>query len=57
MGDQSPVIEDPLVGMSDKDRYGLKGLIQVLKGTYPDQAALYTGIDVSTLGLEMNTSE
>jgi hypothetical protein len=53
----SPVVEDPLSGMSDKDRFGLKGLIQILKGTYPDQAALYTGIDVSTLGLEMNSSE
>jgi CCR4-NOT transcription complex subunit 2 len=52
-----PEIEDPLPGASDKDRFGLKGLLAVLKGPYPDQAALITGMDVHSLGLDLNSNE
>lgn len=44
-------IQDPLPGMSDKDRFGLKGLIGMLKGPFPDQATLITGMDITELGL------
>ncbi len=53
----APEVEDPLAGMSDKDRFGLKGLLAILKGPYPDQAALISGIDISTLGFDLNSTE
>lgn len=53
----SPMVQDPLPGMSDRDRYGLKGLFATLKGPYPDQAALITGVDVTTLGFDLNSTE
>lgn len=56
-GDPAPEIEDPLAGMNDKDRFGLKGLLAMLKGPYPDQAALVSGIDITTLGFDLNTTE
>jgi CCR4-NOT transcription complex subunit 2 len=55
--DPAPEVEDPLAGMNDKDRFGLKGLLAVLKGPYPDQAALVSGIDITTLGFDLNTTE
>lgn len=55
--DPSPEVEDPLAGMNDKDRFGLKGLLAMLKGPYPDQAALVSGIDITTLGFDLNTTE
>jgi CCR4-NOT transcription complex subunit 2 len=55
--DPAPEVEDPLAGMNDKDRFGLKGLLAILKGPYPDQAALISGIDITTLGFDLNTTE
>ncbi len=55
--DSGPDIEDSLPGVSDKERFGLKGLLAVLKGPYPDQAALITGVDINTLGLDLNSNE
>lgn len=55
--DPTPDVEDPLAGMSDKDRFGLKGLLSTLKGPYADQAALITGIDINTLGFDLNLTE
>jgi hypothetical protein len=55
--DPSPEVEDPLAGMNDKDRFGLKGLLAMLKGPYPDQAALVSGIDITSLGFDLNTTE
>jgi CCR4-NOT transcription complex subunit 2 len=55
--DPTPEVEDPLAGMNDKDRFGLKGLLAMLKGPYPDQAALASGIDITTLGFDLNTTE
>lgn len=56
-GEDGPMIQDPLPGMSDRDRFGLKGLFGILKGPYPDQAALITGIDINSLGLDLNSNE
>jgi CCR4-NOT transcription complex subunit 2 len=53
----APEVEDPLQGMSEKDRFGLKGLLAILKGPYADQAALASGIDITSLGFDLNTSE
>lgn len=53
----APEIEDPLQGMSEKDRFGLKGLLAILKGPYADQAALASGIDITSLGFDLNSSE
>jgi len=50
-------VEDPCAGMSDLDRFGIKGLLSILKGPYPDHATLMTGIDIPTLGLDLSTSE
>jgi CCR4-NOT transcription complex subunit 2 len=55
--DAGPISQDPLPGMSDRDRYGLKGLLGMLKGPYPDQAALITGVDIATLGFDLNSTE
>lgn len=55
--DPAPEVEDPLAGMNDKDRFGLKGLLAMLKGPYSDQAALISGIDITTLGFDLNTTE
>ncbi len=55
--DPAPEVEDPLAGMNDKDRFGLKGLLAMLKGPYPDQAALASGIDITTLGFDLNSTE
>jgi len=51
------MIEDPCSGMSDLDRFGIKGYLALAKGPYPDQATLMTGIELSGLGLDLNTSE
>lgn len=52
-----PMVQDPLPGMNERDRYGLKGLFGTLKGPFADQGALVTGVDVTTLGLDLNTTE
>lgn len=49
--------EDPTAGMSDLDRFGIKGLLSILKGPYQDQATLMTGIDPNSLGIDPNAPE
>lgn len=56
-GEDGPMIQDPLPGMSDRDRFGVKGLFGTLKGPFPDQAALITGIDINSLGFDLSTPE
>jgi CCR4-NOT transcription complex subunit 2 len=48
--------QDPLAGMSEADKWGFKGL-RTLMNNYPDYNALMTGIDPSTLGLDLNSTE
>jgi CCR4-NOT transcription complex subunit 2 len=55
--DNGPPQEDPLPGMPDHERYGLKGMLAMLKGPYPDQTALLTGVDITSLGLDLGSSE
>jgi CCR4-NOT transcription complex subunit 2 len=51
----APEVQDPLAGMSDRDRWGLKGYLSILKGPYQDQAALLAGIDITSLGIDQNS--
>ena len=43
--------------MSDLDHFGLGGLLEVLRGDNPDVANLAIGHDLTTLGLDLNSSE
>lgn len=47
---------DPLAHMSEKDKWGLKGF-SYLMNNYPDYAAMVTGVDLNTLGFDLNSSE
>lgn len=49
-------VQNPLEGMSDIDKWGLKGL-RTLMDKYPDYNALMTGMDPNTLGLDLGTNE
>lgn len=49
-------VQDPLEGMAPIDKFGLKGL-RTLMNNFPDYNALTCGIDPSTLGLDMRSSE
>lgn len=49
-------VQDPLEGMAPIDKYGLKGL-RTLMNNFPDYNSLIIGIDPSSLGLELNSSE
>ncbi len=47
---------DPLAGMPDADKWGLKGL-RTLMNNYPDYHALAVGVDPNSLGLDMQSPE
>jgi CCR4-NOT transcription complex subunit 2 len=47
---------DPLEGMSEQDKWGLKGF-RVLMHNYPDYSAMMTGMDPAELGLDLSTTE
>jgi CCR4-NOT transcription complex subunit 2 len=51
-----PEVQDPLAHMSEIDKWGLKGFLYMMNN-YPDYAALATGIDVNSLGLDLNSPE
>lgn len=51
-----PEVQDPLAGMSELDRWGLKGFT-LMMNNYPDYAALVTGHDVHALGLDLSSPE
>ncbi|KAJ3497563.1 hypothetical protein NLG97_g1805 [Lecanicillium saksenae] len=51
---QGPV--DPLAGMPDADKWGLKGL-RTLMNNYPDYHALVVGMDPNSLGLDMQSPD
>ncbi|KAM3432801.1 hypothetical protein MY4824_006318 [Beauveria thailandica] len=51
---QSPV--DPLAGMPDADKWGLKGM-RTLMSNYPDYHALVVGMDPSSLGLDIQSPD
>ncbi|KAJ4164539.1 hypothetical protein LMH87_006209 [Akanthomyces muscarius] len=47
---------DPLAGMPDADKWGLKGL-RTLMNNYPDYHALAVGVDPNSLGLDMQSPD
>ena len=53
---RDPEAQDPLAGMSESDKWGLKGL-RVLMQNFPDYNALMGGIDPNSLGLDLNSTE
>lgn len=53
---QPPKAVDPLEGMPQDDRYGLKGL-RTLMNNFPDFHATVVGIDPVTLGLDLTAQE
>lgn len=55
--DDGIVAEDPLPGMSDRDRYGIKGFFAMLRGQHGDQPAISSGLDIHSLGLDLSTPE
>lgn len=49
-------VEDPLPGMNEMDRWGLKGF-SVMMNNFPDYAALVTGTDMANFGFDLNSNE
>ncbi|KAK1759448.1 hypothetical protein QBC47DRAFT_371988 [Echria macrotheca] len=49
-------VQDPLEGLSDTDKWGLKGL-RHLMNTHPDYNAVMCGMDLNTLGLDLTSKE
>ncbi|KAL2135988.1 hypothetical protein VTI74DRAFT_6037 [Chaetomium olivicolor] len=49
-------VQDPLEGMAPIDKWGLKGL-RTLMNNFPDYNALTCGIDPSSLGVDMRSSD
>lgn len=52
----APEVQDPLAGMAPEDKWGLKGL-RTLMNNYPDYNAMVLGLDPSSLGLDLSSSE
>ena len=55
-GHGRPEPVDPLNGMAEIDKWGLKGL-RTLMNNYPDFNALTIGIDPNSLGLDLQSPE
>jgi CCR4-NOT transcription complex subunit 2 len=53
---RAPEVQDPLAGMAPIDKFGLKGL-RMLMNNYPDYNALVVGLDPSSLGLDLSSTE
>ncbi|GAP82456.1 putative NOT2 NOT3 NOT5 family protein [Rosellinia necatrix] len=53
---QSPAARDPLAGMAEIDKWGIKGL-RTLMSNYPDYAACVTGMDPATFGLDLTSPD
>jgi len=51
-----PEFFDPLAGMSELDKWGLKGFT-TLMANYPSYAHLVCGRDLSNMGFDLNSSE
>ncbi|CZT43855.1 related to cell division control protein CDC36 [Rhynchosporium secalis] len=55
-GESNLEVQDPLPGMSEMDRWGLKGF-SVMMNNFPDYAALVTGTDMANFGFDLNSNE
>ncbi|KAG5997845.1 hypothetical protein E4U52_002708 [Claviceps spartinae] len=53
---QAPEAVDPLAGMSEIEKYGLKGL-RTLMNNNPDYHSMILGTDPTTMGLDMSSQE
>lgn len=53
---QAAEVVDPLAGMAEVDKWGIKGL-RTLMNNYPDYHAMVVGMDPGSLGLEMSSTE
>ncbi|KFA78887.1 hypothetical protein S40288_05335 [Stachybotrys chartarum IBT 40288] len=53
---QSPEAIDPLTGMAEVDKWGIKGL-RTLMNNYPDYHAMVVGMDPASLGIDMASQE
>jgi CCR4-NOT transcription complex subunit 2 len=53
---RAPEAQDPLAGMPEIDKWGIKGM-RVLMNNYPDYNALMNGMEPSALGLDLNSTE
>lgn len=53
---QGPELIDPLAGMPEVDKWGIKGL-RTLMNNYPDYHAMVVGMDPSTLGIDLTSPE
>ncbi|KAI0441560.1 CobW/HypB/UreG, nucleotide-binding domain-containing protein [Xylaria telfairii] len=51
---QVPAVRDPLAGMAEIDKWGIKGL-RTLMNNYPDYAACIAGMDPNTFGLDLTS--
>jgi hypothetical protein len=51
-----PDVVDPLAGMAEVDKWGIKGL-RTLMNNYPDYHAMVVGMDPNSLGLDMSSQE
>ncbi|KAB2028439.1 hypothetical protein ES319_D05G099900v1 [Gossypium barbadense] len=54
---REPGLKSTQAAQSDSDPFGLLGLQSVIKMTNPDLTSLALGIDLTTLGLNLNSSE
>ncbi|KAI2629454.1 hypothetical protein GGS21DRAFT_526290 [Xylaria nigripes] len=50
----SPAVRDPLAGMAEIDKWGIKGL-RTLMNNYPDYSACVTGMDPTAFGLDLGS--
>ncbi|KAI0204965.1 hypothetical protein F4808DRAFT_412776 [Astrocystis sublimbata] len=53
---QPPTSRDPLAGMAEIDKWGIKGL-RTLMNNYPDYAACVGGMDPSAFGFDLTSPE
>ena len=47
----------PLSHMNDLDRYGLAGLLEMIRSENPEVSQLVIGHDLTSLGLDLNSQE
>ncbi|KAI1430560.1 hypothetical protein GGR50DRAFT_684458 [Xylaria sp. CBS 124048] len=50
--EQSPAVRDPLAGMAEIDKWGIKGL-RTLMNNYPDYGACVAGMDPTSFGMDL----
>lgn len=56
-GGAQPRSKTPLAHMSELDRFGLPGLLEMIRNENSDVSSLAIGQDLTTLGLDLNSSE